>query len=100
MDIFYPVQILADFITYNLFSLQTGTHLAWSFHFFIYDTIKIVILLLLITQVMSFINVIFPVEKIRDFLVKRKLYWLEYFLASIFWAITPFCSCSSIANSK
>ena len=96
MDIFYPIQLLADYTTYNLFSLQDWTHLAWAIHFFIYDTIKIVFLLLLITQVMSFINVIFPVEKIRDFLHTKKLYWLEYFLASIFWAITPFCSCSSI----
>jgi len=96
MDIFYPIQVLADFLTYNLFQIQTGTHLAWSVIFFIYDSIKIVFLLLLITQVMSFINVVFPVEKIRDFLHTKKLYWLEYFLASIFWAITPFCSCSSI----
>jgi len=57
---------------------------------------KIIILLLAITQVMSFINIIFPVEKIRNFLNKKHLYWLEYFLASSFGAITPFCSCSSI----
>ena len=74
MDIFYPIQLLADYTTYNLFSLQDWTHLAWAIHFFIYDTIKIVFLLLLITQVMSFINVIFPVEKIRDFLHTKKLY--------------------------
>ena len=96
MDIFYPVQIFADLITYDLFWLVKSSHLADSVNFFIYDTIKIVFLLLVITQVMSFINVIFPVEKIRDFLAKRKLYWLEYFLASFFGAITPFCSCSSI----
>ncbi len=96
MDIFYPIQIIADLLTYDLFSLQAETHLAWATNFFIYDTIKIIILLLVITQIMSFINVIFPVEKIRNFLAKNKLYWLEYFLASFFGAITPFCSCSSI----
>jgi len=96
MSIFEPIQKFADYLTYNVFNIAQNTHLASSVNFFIYDTIKIVILLLVITQIMSFINVIFPVEKIRDFLSKNKLYWLEYFLASTFWAITPFCSCSSI----
>ncbi len=96
MDIFYPIHIFADFLTYDIFNLIKESHLAESVNFFIYDTIKIVILLLVITQVMSFVNVIFPVEKIRNFLATKKLYWLEYFFASFFWAITPFCSCSSI----
>lgn len=94
MDIFYPIKLLADFIVYDLLNL--GGHLWESLHFFIADTIKIVILLLVITQIMSFINVIFPVEKVRDFLHKNKLFWLEYLFASLFWAITPFCTCSSI----
>jgi len=96
MSIFTPIQQFSDLITYNLLSLDKTTHLANALNFFIYDSIKIVLLLLVITQIMSFINVIFPVEKIRDFLAKKKLYWLEYFLSSFFWAITPFCSCSSI----
>jgi uncharacterized protein len=74
MDIFYPIQLLANFITYNLLFLQQETHLANAINFFIYDVIKIIILLLLITQVMSFINVVFPVEKIRNFLHTKKLY--------------------------
>lgn len=94
MDIFYPIEFLADFLVYDLLNL--GWHLWESLHFFIADTIKIVILLLVITQIMSFINVIFPVEKVRDFLHKNKLFWLEYLFASLFWAITPFCTCSSI----
>lgn len=96
MDIFYPIQLFADFLTYTVLSLSPETHSARAVNFFVYDTIKIIILLLVITQVMSFVNVIFPVEKIRDFLSKKKLYGLEYFLASVFGAITPFCSCSSI----
>ncbi len=96
MDIFYPIQLFANFLTYDLFWLLKETKLALGINFFVYDTIKIIILLLVITQIMSLINVIFPVEKIRDFLSKKKLYWWEYFLASFFWAITPFCSCSSI----
>jgi len=74
MDIFQPIQIFADYLTYNVFNIAVNTHLASSVNFFIYDTIKIIILLLAITQIMSFINVIFPIEKIRDFLSKNKLY--------------------------
>lgn len=96
MDIFYPVQAFSDLITYSLLNFTKDSHLALALNFFIYDTIKIFILLLIITQIMSFINIIFPVEKIKVFLTKNKLYWLEYLFASIFWAITPFCSCSSI----
>jgi len=96
MSLFYPIQLVSDYITYNLLWFIKDQHLIQSINFFIYDTIKILILLLFITQVMSFINVIFPVWKIRNFLESKKFYWFEYFLASFFWAITPFCSCSSI----
>ncbi|MFA5917794.1 MAG: permease [Candidatus Gracilibacteria bacterium] len=94
MDIFYPIQVFADFIVYNL--LNISGHLGESLNFFIVDSIKIVFLLMLITQVMSFVNVIFPIEKVRNFLGKRKLFGLEYLLSSLFGAITPFCTCSSI----
>jgi uncharacterized protein len=74
MDIFYPIQVFADLITYDLLNLTKEAHLANALNFFIYDTIKIIILLLVITQIMSFINVILPVEKIRNFLSTKKLY--------------------------
>ena len=45
---------------------------------------------------MGVINSYFPVERLRDFLRRNKLYGLEHLFASIFGAITPFCSCSSV----
>ncbi|KKT24450.1 MAG: hypothetical protein UW10_C0026G0017 [Candidatus Magasanikbacteria bacterium GW2011_GWA2_43_9] len=45
---------------------------------------------------MSLLRYYLPIEKLRDFLISHKLYGLEYLLATIFGAITPFCSCSSI----
>jgi len=45
---------------------------------------------------MGAIRYYLPVEKIRNFLSSRKFYGFDYFLATIFGAITPFCSCSSI----
>jgi uncharacterized membrane protein YraQ (UPF0718 family) len=45
---------------------------------------------------MGIINSYFPIEKVRSFLTKRKWYGLDYFVASFFGTITPFCSCSSV----
>ena len=45
---------------------------------------------------MGVVNSYFPVDKVRNFLSRRKLYGLEYLFASTFGAITPFCSCSSV----
>ncbi|HQX02738.1 MAG TPA: permease, partial [Flavobacterium sp.] len=65
-------------------------------NFFVYDTIKILLLLFVIVFIMGIVNSYFPVEKIRNFLSRNKLFGFEYVLASTFGAITPFCSCSSV----
>lgn len=64
--------------------------------FFIYDTIEIFILLIVLTHLMSLLRFYLPIERVRDFLAKHKFYGLDYLLATIFGAVTPFCSCSSI----
>ena len=45
---------------------------------------------------MGIVNAYFPVERLRNYLSSNRLYGLQYLLASLFGAITPFCSCSSI----
>ena len=45
---------------------------------------------------MGIVNAYLPIEKLKNFLNRKKLYGLEYLFASIFGAITPFCSCSSV----
>lgn len=45
---------------------------------------------------MGIVNAYFPIERIRSFLSRNKLYGGEYLLASSFGAATPFCSCSSV----
>jgi uncharacterized membrane protein YraQ (UPF0718 family) len=96
MSIFDPVQDLADWLAYSVFSLQKGSRIADSVNFFIFDSLKIILLLIAINYVMAIVRHYLPVEKIRDFLAKRKWYGLDYFLAACFGAVTPFCSCSSI----
>ncbi|SHF80639.1 hypothetical protein SAMN05444274_109103 [Mariniphaga anaerophila] len=94
--LYYFLVPIADFFIYELFGLTSGTHLAESLHFFIYDTLKILILLFLISSLMGVVNAYFPVERLRVYLATKKMYGLQYLFASFFGAVTPFCSCSSI----
>lgn len=90
------IQHFADWLIYTQVGLPQQSKWGDALHFFVYDTLKILILLFLITSVMGIINAYFPVDRIRNYLSRNKLYGLEYFLSSVFGAITPFCSCSSV----
>lgn len=90
------IQYLADWLIYSLVGIAEKSHWGEALNFFVYDTLKILLLLFLITTVMGIVNSYFPVDRIRNYLSRKKLYGLEYFLASVFGAITPFCSCSSV----
>ena len=87
---------LTNYFLFIVLGLKSNTHLADALEFFITDSIKILLLLIIITHLMSLMRYYLPIEKIRDFLVKHNFYGLDYFLATIFGAVTPFCSCSSI----
>ena len=90
------IQDIADHIVYNTLGMTTESHLAEALNFFIYDTVKIFLLLFVIIFLMGIINSYFPVEKVRNYLSRNKLYGFEYIMASLFGVVTPFCSCSSI----
>jgi uncharacterized membrane protein YraQ (UPF0718 family) len=90
------LQNFSDWLIYSFFDIAQGSKLGDSLNFFVYDTIKILILLFLITFIMGIVNSYFPVDKIRNYLSRNKLFGLEYLFASTFGAITPFCSCSSV----
>ena len=96
MDIFAPFAWLADRVSCDILALTAGSHLALSIEFFVYDVLKIFALLLIVTHLMGLVRYYLPVEKLRNFLTSHKLYGLDYFLATVFGALTPFCSCSSI----
>tara|TARA_R110002033_G_C3896967_1_gene239636 strand:+ start:6385 stop:7389 length:1005 start_codon:yes stop_codon:yes gene_type:complete len=86
---------LADWTTYQLFGLQQGTKLADAAHFFIEDTSKIMVLLVIMIYVIALFRASLNVEKVRHYLSgKRRLF--GYATGSFFGAVTPFCSCSSI----
>ncbi len=90
------IHYFADWLIYGVFQLSEESKLGTSLNFFVYDTLKILILLFVIVFIMGIVNAYFPVERLRDYLQRKKLYGLEYFFASLFGSITPFCSCSSV----
>ncbi|MBF0459258.1 MAG: permease [Nitrospirae bacterium] len=95
MDIFYPIEFLANWLTYTVFGLQVKTVLADAVNFFIFDTIKIFILLSVIIFIVSIIRSYLPPERIRNLLSRKNKYFGNV-LASLLGIITPFCSCSAV----
>jgi uncharacterized membrane protein YraQ (UPF0718 family) len=95
MDIFLPVQALADWLTYTILNLAKGSVLAGAINFFIYDSIKIFLLLSVIIFVVSFIRSYLPPEKTKKWLSNR-FEIIGNIIAALIGIITPFCSCSAV----
>ena len=95
VDIFYPLQWIADKVTYEILRIGPDTHLGASVNFIIYDVMKIFILLAFMIFVVSYIRSYITPEKTRQVLGGKK--GLHYhLLASLIGVVTPFCSCSSV----
>jgi uncharacterized protein len=90
------LQRLSNWLIFTVFGISAKSHLGEALSFFVYDTVKILILLFLVTLLMGIVNSYFPIDRIRNFLSRNKLYGVEYLMASTFGAVTPFCSCSSV----
>jgi len=88
-------KLFADWLTYQIFNITPNTLLAEAVDFFIYDTIKIFLLLIVIIFTVSIIRSFLPPEKIRNILSGGKKY-SGNILASLLGIITPFCTCSAI----
>ena len=90
------IQDIADWLVYVVLNLNREQHLAEALNFFIYDTAKILILLFIVIFFMGIVNSYFPIDKVKNYLSRNKLYGLEHLIASLFGVVTPFCSCSSV----
>jgi len=86
---------LADWTTISLLGLDTDSKLADAVHFFIEDTSKIFVLLVVIVFIMGLFRTMLSPEKVRS-AIEGKSRGLGYLLAVILGAVTPFCSCSSV----
>ena len=86
---------LVRLLVEKVFGLPVSERIGGSIHFFIYDTIKIFILLSLLIFVISYIQSYFPPERTKKILGKIKGI-KGNILGALLGTITPFCSCSSI----
>lgn len=89
------IKLFADWLTYEVFKIGRDTVLAGAVIFFIYDTIKIFLLLIIIIFIVSLIRSFFSPEKTRAMLTGKGKYTGNV-LASLLGVMTPFCSCSAV----
>ncbi|MDO8602888.1 MAG: permease [Candidatus Omnitrophota bacterium] len=88
------LQLIIDWLTYSVLKLDSGSKLGLSVNFFIYDSVKIMLLLFALIAMIGFLRSFISQRKIKAWIAGTRG-WGNFF-ASLFGAITPFCSCSSI----
>lgn len=89
--------MLGDLINWLVFSIlqfDPDSRLGAGIKFFLYDSLKILLLLFCMVSLIGFLRTFLPENKLKVWLEGKGL--LGNFLASLFGALTPFCSCSSI----
>jgi uncharacterized membrane protein YraQ (UPF0718 family) len=86
---------LVTLFVQNVFGLNTQDRLGGSIQFFIYDVIKIFILLSVLIFIISYVQSFFPPERTRKILGRFNGISANI-LGALLGTITPFCSCSSI----
>ena len=62
------IKNIADWLVFDALGLETGDHLAQALNFFIYDTVKILILLFAVIFFMGIVNSYFPIDRVKSFL--------------------------------
>ncbi|MDP2920844.1 MAG: permease, partial [Candidatus Omnitrophota bacterium] len=88
------LQLITDWLTYSVLRLDQGSKLGSIINFFIYDSVKILLLLYVLIAAIGFLRSFISQQKIKSWISDTKG-WGNFF-ASPFGAVTPFCSCSSI----
>lgn len=86
---------LVEQLVEKVFGLEMTSRLGGSVHFFIYDVVKIFILLSVLIFSISWIQSFFPPERTRKILGRHKGFSANL-LGALLGTVTPFCSCSSI----
>lgn len=86
---------LASWMIFDILGLSPNTKVGDALHFFVEDITKIFALLGVMIYLIALVRSSLNVEAIKSYLVGKNKF-IGYFLGSVFGAITPFCSCSSI----
>ena len=89
------LKAFARYLVYDLFGMAQGTRLSGALEFFIYDAIKIFLLLSVIIFAVSIVRSYFPPERTKRIL-SHKREFIGNILAALLGIVTPFCSCSAV----
>ncbi len=94
-NFFVMFEYIADLVVYGWMGMTADERLAESLHFFIYDALKILVLIFFVVSLIAFVKTYVSAEKFRKRIEKTR-FGLGNFFAALFGAVTPFCSCSSL----
>jgi uncharacterized membrane protein YraQ (UPF0718 family) len=89
------LQQFADWVTYSVLGLIQGTALASSVNFFIYDSIKVTLMLAVIVFAVAIVRTFITPQKVKK-LVAGRTEGVGNVLAALLGIPTPFCSCSAV----
>lgn len=85
---------LVDWLVYDVASQSPESRVGAVIHYFIYDSVKILLMLFILIFLIGVARTFLPRQKIKAWMGRRGI--AGNIFASLFGAITPFCSCSSI----
>lgn len=89
------LQVTVDRLVYSVLGMDPASRTARSLNFFVYDSVKIVALLFVMISFIGFLRSYLPQSKVKAWLAGKSLA-TGNFVAALFGAVTPFCSCSSV----
>lgn len=85
----------SHFLTYDIIGIEKGSHLGGAIQFFVYDTPKVLMLLVLVVFVIGVLRSFFTAERTRKLLAgKREA--TGNVMGALLGVVTPFCSCSAV----
>lgn len=93
--LYKAIEPASEWIVFSLLGLSPDSREGGALQFFLYNSAKILLLLVVMVYTIAFIRAGLNVERVRGLLAGRSRV-LGYALGSIFGAVTPFCSCSSV----
>jgi hypothetical protein len=89
------LQLFADWLTYSVLGLVQGSSLASSVNFFIYDSIKVTLMLMVIVFLVAIVRTYITPQRVKKW-VAGKPEGLGNVVAAVLGIPTPFCSCSAV----
>jgi len=85
---------LSDWLVYHLAGMDPASRFGGAVHFFVYDTLKIFLLLAGMIFLIGVLRTWLPEQKLKAWMGRGGVWGNA--VAAVFGAVTPFCSCSSI----